>query len=129
MEISLHQPKSALIIETYGPSGFKVSGEEHTGAIMLKAEVCAPWPDCALWPDCAALDDAALLAARDFMADCEVVLVGTGARARFMPPSQRTMLKDAGMKVEVMDTGAACRTYNVLLGDGRKVGALLLPDA
>lgn len=123
MEISLHQPKSALIIESYGATGFRISGVEHQGGVMLKAEACAPW----LGAD--ALDQTALLAAREFLDGCEVVLVGTGKRTQFMPPSQRAALRAAGLVIEVMDTGAACRTYNVLLGDGRKVGALLLPDA
>lgn len=123
MEISLHQPKSALIVESYGTEGFRISGENHSGPIMLTAEASAPWPvgQC--------LDQAAYMAAASFMAGCEVVLVGSGSRTQFIAPSQRLALKAAGLNLEVMDTGAACRTYNVLLGDGRKVGALLLPEA
>jgi uncharacterized protein len=57
----------------------------------------------------------------------EVLLVGCGARAGFIPPARRNALRAHGITVEVMDTGAACRTYNVLLAEGRRVAAALLP--
>lgn len=58
----------------------------------------------------------------------EVVLLGTGARLRFPPPALLAPLMAAGIGCEVMDSPAACRTYNVLNGEGRRVvAALLLP--
>lgn len=122
MEINLYQTKAALVVETYGPEGFRVSGTSYDTAIMLTAEACQPW----LEGD--GLGVGAFLQAKEFLAGCEVILVGTGKRAAFIPPSQRAALRQDGLNLEVMDTGAACRTYSVLLGDGRKVGALLLPD-
>ena len=56
----------------------------------------------------------------------EVVLLGTGARLRFPPAAVLAPLTRAGIGVEVMDTAAACRTYNILAGDGRRVVAALL---
>ena len=52
---------------------------------------------------------------------------GGGTRMELLPKALRQSLREAGLVVEVMDTGAACRTYNVLLAEGRRVGAALLP--
>lgn len=59
-------------------------------------------------------------------AGIELLLIGMGRD--FLLPSQalRAGLRDAGIRIEPMDTGAACRTYNVLLGEGRPVGAALI---
>jgi uncharacterized protein len=56
----------------------------------------------------------------------EVVILGTGVKLRFPPPSLTRALVEANIGLEVMDTGAACRTYNILMGDGRRVVAALL---
>jgi uncharacterized protein len=57
----------------------------------------------------------------------EVVIVGWAGGQLFMPASQRRWFLERGIGVEVMELGAACRTYNVLLGDGRAVVAILFP--
>lgn len=56
----------------------------------------------------------------------EVVLLGTGLRSRFPHPALTAALTDAGIGMEVMDTRAACRTYNILVAEGRRVAAALL---
>lgn len=58
----------------------------------------------------------------------EVVLLGTGERLRFPHPRLTRALTDAGIGVEVMDTPAACRTFNILAAEGRKVAAAVLLD-
>ena len=72
----------------------------------------------------------AALAAEDFAKllalDPEIVLLGTGSRLRFPPPVLSRCLSDARIGLEVMDLGAACRTYNVLAGEGRRVAAALI---
>jgi uncharacterized protein len=60
-------------------------------------------------------------------AEPEVVLLGTGARQRFAHPRLTAALIARRIGVESMDTGAACRTYNILMTEGRKVLAALLP--
>jgi len=57
----------------------------------------------------------------------ELLVVGCGARAIFVAPDLRAELKGAGMALEVVDTGSACRIYNVLLAEGRRVAAALIP--
>ncbi|KAB2313438.1 hypothetical protein F8A87_02630 [Betaproteobacteria bacterium SCN2] len=56
----------------------------------------------------------------------EIVLLGTGAKLRFPHPSLTRPLMQAGIGLEVMDTGAACRTYNLLASEGRKVLVAIL---
>jgi uncharacterized protein len=58
--------------------------------------------------------------------DPELVVLGTGARQRFPAGELLRPLMEAGIGVEVMDTGAACRTYNILMGEGRRVAAALI---
>jgi uncharacterized protein len=55
----------------------------------------------------------------------EILLLGTGARLRFPAPACMAVFLQQGIGVEVMDTAAACRTYNILLGEGRRVVAAL----
>jgi len=57
----------------------------------------------------------------------EILLLGCGRRMAMVPSALRARLKAAGIVVDAMDTGAACRTYSVLLAEGRRVAAALLP--
>jgi uncharacterized protein len=57
----------------------------------------------------------------------EIILLGTGARQRFPHPRLTRALREKRIGLEVMDTPAACRTYNILAGEGRSVAAALLP--
>ena len=54
-------------------------------------------------------------------------MLGCGARAVFVPPVQRALLKTAGLGLEVVDTGSASRIYNVLVAEGSRVAAALIP--
>ncbi|MCX8098880.1 MAG: Mth938-like domain-containing protein [Casimicrobiaceae bacterium] len=95
-------------------------GEEaftHSIAISYRSGV-QPW-QVAL-----PLDAESLAVARQLEAD--IVLIGTGARQRFPDPSAIRPLIEAKIGFEIMDTRAACRTYNLLLAERRRVGALLL---
>ena len=71
-----------------------------------------------------AADFAALLAHAP-----EIVLLGTGSTQRFVRPSVSAPLHDANVGLEVMDTRAACRTYNILVAEGRSVTAALIVES
>jgi uncharacterized protein len=103
-------------VEGYGPGFFRIGGAVHHGAIIVLPGGVAAWDGYG--------DMAALLAAAGEM---DVLFVGTGAEIGHVPPAFRAALEGAGLGVEAMASPAACRTYNVLLSEGRRVGLALLP--
>ncbi len=108
-------------VESYGPGGFRIGGERWAGSVLILADRVVAWET----DDPATLDAAALAAA--FAGDrTELLILGLGAGAASIPPAGREALRQAGLSVEAMDTGAACRTYNLLAGEGRAVGAALM---
>lgn len=110
-------------IERYGAGGFVIEGGTYKGAILVtgRAIVALALEDAAS-ADADAV--AAIIAARD---DFEMILIGTGPRFGLLAKPAREALREAGVRFDCMDTGAACRTYNVLVAEGRRVAAALLP--
>jgi uncharacterized protein len=103
-------------VEGYGPGFFRIGGAVHHGPIAVLPTGIAPWGG---WGD-----TATLLAAAP---QIDVLFVGTGAEIAHVPAAFRAALETAGPGVEAMASPAACRTYNVLLSEGRRVGLALLP--
>jgi uncharacterized protein len=106
----------ALAIEGYGPGFFRLGSHVLRGPVMV-----TPW-DAGAWGGMA--DSATPMA---MLGKIDVLLVGTGKEIAHADPAFRKALEEAGIGVEVMNTPAACRTYNVLLGEGRRIAACLLP--
>lgn len=106
------------IIQSYSGGRFKISGRAFDSAVIVFTDRTVIWDE-------AGSDVAAF--APFIGADVDVVLFGCGAVFAPLSPDMRRALKAAGLNVEVMDTGAACRTYNVLMAEGRRVAAALLP--
>lgn len=103
-------------IDGYGPGFFRVGGKRIDGAIVVLPTGVAAW---------GGFDDTATLLAQVDAID--VLFVGTGAEIAHPPKDFRTTLEEAGIGVETMASPAACRTYNVLLSEGRRVAVALLP--
>ena len=103
-------------IDGYGPGFFRVGGEARRGAVMLL-------------PDGSVLgwDGSGIAPLIEAAASVDVVIHGTGDEMAHAPAALREAVEGAGMGLEVMATPAACRTYNVLLGEGRRIAALLRP--
>lgn len=106
---------SALAIEGYGPGFFRLGTHVLRGAALV-----TPW-DAGAWGGLSDVDGPLALAGR-----IDVLLLGMGAQIAPVPRAFREALEGAGIGVEPMNTPAACRTYNVLLGEGRRVAAALL---
>ena len=109
-------------IDAYGNGGFRFAEMSHRGSILCLPSGVYAWPPTSS----SEIDAAALvpvLAERDAL---DLLLLGTGRRSQLPGAEVRRAFDAAGVALEVMDTGAACRTYNVLLGEGRPVGAALL---
>jgi uncharacterized protein len=107
-------------IEAYGNGGFRFAGMSHRGSIL-----CLP-SGIHAWEPASPLDVASLAPALAEKAEMGFLILGTGRRQEQPAPDVRRAFVEAGMGLEAMDTGAACRTYNVLLAEGRPVGAALL---
>jgi uncharacterized protein len=109
-------------IDAYGNGGFRFAEMSHRGSILCLPSGVYAWPPTSPSEiDAAAL--APVLAERDAL---DLLLLGTGRRSQLPGDEVRRAFDAASVALEVMDTGAACRTYNVLLGEGRPVGAALL---
>ncbi len=115
-------PATPRAIEAYGNGGFRIGGEAFQGSVLV-----LPDGSVTSWSA-----DVAALSADNFRAVAaaspppEILLLGCGARAAFVPPDVRQCLRAAGIVIDAMDTGAACRTYNVLIAEQRRVAAALI---
>ena len=114
MDVTPLVKEGAQIIQSYAGGSFRVSGELYDGPVIVTANQTISWNDT---------DDFQPLI--DMACEIDVVLLGTGAQIQFMEPGIKKSLNDKGLSVDVMDTGAACRTYNVLMAEGRRVAAAL----
>lgn len=104
-------------IDSFGNGGFRFADMSHRGSILALPSGIQAWRVAAI-ADAVPEDLAPILAEREAI---DFLLVGTGADLRFLPKNLRAMLKEAGLGVEVMATGAAARTFNVVIAEGRRV--------
>lgn len=118
MDITPAIPKGRQLITGYGAGGFKVNHQQVEGSILICAQQTLPW-DGAI-----TLESLAPLLTADMALD--LLLIGTGAKVAMPDISLREALKVRKIGLEVMDTGAACRTYNVLMTEERRIGAALI---
>lgn len=107
---------SAQPIAGYGPGFFRIGSHVLRGACLVTPWDAGPWGGLS--------DTAAPLA---LAGRIDVLLLGMGRDVAHPPAAFRGALEAAGIGVEVMASPSACRTYNVLLGEGRRIAAALLP--
>ena len=121
MKFEQDNPAGRNTFTGYGEGYVEVNRQRHATSLVVSADrVITDWPAKSI--EALTADHfAAVLALRP-----EIVLLGTGASFTFPPGPLLTPLRQAGIGVEVMDTPAACRTYNILLGEGRNVVAALV---
>jgi uncharacterized protein len=122
MDVTPLIPADRQVIDSYGAGGFHVSGAAYQGAILVFPDATQPWPVAVL-----AEVTAESLAPVIAHGDVQILLLGCGRRMQPVPLELRRALRHSGITVDAMDTGAACRTYNVLLAEDRRVAAALLP--
>lgn len=109
-------------IDAYGNGGFRFADMSHKGSILALPSGIRAWTPV----EAAAIDRASLAPLRAEAGAVDLLLVGTGLEIVPLPPHLRTWLKDLGIGLDVMQTGAAARTYNILAGENRKVAAALI---
>lgn len=116
-----HLPYPAPI-EAYGNGGFRFAGMSHKGSLLCLPSGVWAWDATAL----ADIDAAALACEIADGRNVSLVLLGTGVQLAPAPRALREAFAARGLAVDPMDTGAAARTYNILLAEGRQVAAALL---
>ena len=115
MNLNETQYHEGTPIDGYGPGFFRIGGTIRDGAVLILPGGVTGWE---------AWDTAPIAAAAGSI---DIILVGTGTEISHVPEAFRRELEVAGLGVELMASAQACRTYNVLVGEGRRIGAALLP--
>ncbi|WP_372572995.1 Mth938-like domain-containing protein [Ruegeria jejuensis] len=103
-------------VDGYGPGFFRIAGEVLYGPVLTGASGTFAW---------GGYDDIAPLL--DLAGQIDVLFIGTGAEMAHLPDDLRRALEESGIGVENMSSPAACRTYNVLLSEGRRIALAALP--
>ncbi|WP_075216790.1 Mth938-like domain-containing protein [Mongoliimonas terrestris] len=119
-----HFPGRAAI-SAYGNGGFRFAEMSHRGSILCLPSGIHGW-DAAEAGD---IDQESLARAFAEADQFEVLLIGTGRSITPMPEALRLAVRERGLRADVMPTGAAVRTYNIMLGENRPVAAALLAVA
>ena len=114
-------------IDAYGNGGFRFAGMSHRGSLLVLPDGIHAWP--LVSPAGAADLSAPLQALLGRFEPPQFLLLGTGRKQIFPAPHVRAAFGERGIGLEAMDTGAACRTYNILLAEQRPVMAALVAVA
>ncbi|MFC3677387.1 Mth938-like domain-containing protein [Ferrovibrio xuzhouensis] len=123
MDLLPRIPVDRQVINAYGDGGFRINGQRWEQPILIFPGLTVAW----------AVDGFAGMTVESlqpvFDADpaVELLLVGCGPSIAFLPKDIRAAVRERGVVMEALDTGAACRTYNLLMGESRRVAAALIP--
>jgi uncharacterized protein len=109
-------------LDAFGAGGFRFAGMSHRGSVLATPAGIRIWPVTRF----AEITLEAFQPVLDEAEGIDFLLIGTGADIAFIPHAWRDLLKERGITVEGMATGAAARTYNVLVAEDRRVAAALI---
>jgi len=123
MDLNLEIPQGHLFIRSIDANGIRVKDEYYTDPFVLSTQQILP-----TWSVATIADISEESLQHIFDLQPEVVLVGCGKNQVFLPPAIQMLFLSRNIGVEVMTTSAACRTFNVLAAEGRRVVAALLPE-
>lgn len=115
-------PKGSQVINSYGGGGFIIGGKSYKGSVIVFPDTTLSWN--MLEDDL--IDISKFKAITDNQERFEILLFGTGNTHKPIEQKLRQELKNYGIIIDVMNTGAACRTFNVLLSEERRVAAALI---
>ena len=124
MDVTPLVKQGQSIIQSYSGGRFRISGEVFEGAVVVTPDAVHGWDYDGAVADLSIADFETILPQ---LKDADVVLMGCGAQMEFLPKDVRVALRERGISIDTMDTGAACRTFNVLIAEGRRVTSVLLP--
>jgi uncharacterized protein len=123
MDLTRIAPKDRQHIQKYGPSGFTVSGVAFNGPIVVFSDQSYVWNVESIDTLTSEMFAPVLNRANEI----DLCLLGCGQGMKRIPASIKDRFKEQGVGIEPMDTGAACRTFNVLLAEGRSLAVALFP--
>jgi len=123
MDITPLIPRGKQVITGYGNGQFKIGGEVYKTPVLVFPDRTVVWD---VKPN-AAISLESLQVVLEEEGEIDLLLIGCAKQQMILPPKIRAALKEVGIGLEVMDTGAAVRTYNVVLAEGRRVAAALIP--
>ena len=116
-----HLPRSAPI-EAYGKGGFAFADMSHRGSLLCLPNAIWAWP--VTTPQ--EIDQASLQRVFEAAASIDTLIIGTGKEVWLPPPSLREALRAVKIVIDPMQTGPAIRTYNIMMGERRRVAAALI---
>ena len=122
MDVTPFIPEDRQVIDSYGSGRFRVANIVYECSVLVFPDRTIEWP-------VARMDEVSLqsfIPVIDADPSVDVLLVGCGPIMHRLETTMRQELREVGIGVETMDTGAACRTYNALLAEGRQVAAALV---
>jgi len=122
MDVTPDIPEGRQVIQGYGDNCFRINGEVHAGSVLVFPDRTLAWPVRA-FEDVTLESLAPITGAAE---EIEVLLLGCGRAMQLVTRRLRDPVREAGIVIEAMDTGAACRTYNVLMAEERRVAAALI---
>ena len=112
-------------VEAYGDGGFRVSGKRWQGSVLVFREQNIAWP-VKTFAEIEIVHLMPVIEPADPGLKIEILLLGCGRQMELVGPDLRAHLRNSGISIEPMDTGDACRTYNVLANENRKVAVALI---
>ncbi len=125
MDVTPRIPPGRQLVQGYGGGGFLIAERRYAGSVLVFPERVLAWPVSGI--EAVTVDDFADV--RSASDEVDVLLVGCGRGTAAVAGDVRDLLRGDGIVVEPMDTGAACRTWNVLLSEERRAAAALIAVA
>lgn len=123
MDFTEHNKADELSIDSYDAGVIEVAGERYQQAILVKSNQVLKL-DMA---NCQDLTEELLAQMLQQKPQPELIVVGTGSKQQFLPPKLQMLIAKERIGLEVMATPAACRTFNILMSEDRKVWGILWP--
>jgi uncharacterized protein len=120
MKLHLTHSEGNNLITGYGECWVQINATQHRSSLIVMPKLVESWPVSSL----SMLEPGHFQAVIDLAP--EVLLIGTGTQLRFPPAACLKLIVEAAIGFEIMDTAAACRTYNILMSEGRNVSAALI---
>jgi uncharacterized protein len=122
MDVTPQVPAGRQLIQGYGPGGFRIANLRHDGSVLVFPDRTVAWPIASF----AAITAESLAEVTAAAPKVELLLLGTGAAMVPVAVALRAHFRALGIMLDSMDSGAACRTFNVLMAEERRVAAALI---